>query len=129
MLAAEESHGVVALPHILDKDATPACMCLAGLYQRLRGEGRTLLDYYVTILEQLGGYDTVNRSIMMAGPAGMERKDRIMAWLRSLAAATLAGHPVSRVADYWDERPTGPWSARASGCPATSSSCSPSASW
>ncbi len=39
VLAAEESHGVIALPHILDKDATPACMYLAGLYQRLRLAG------------------------------------------------------------------------------------------
>ena len=71
VLAAEESHGVIALPHILDKDATPACMYLAGLYQRLATQGRTLLDYYISILEQLGGFDTVNRSIMMAGAAGM----------------------------------------------------------
>ena len=87
MLAAEESHGVIALPHILDKDATPACMYLAGLYQRLAAQGRTLLDYYVGILEQLGGFDTVNRSIMMAGAAGMQRKDRIMAWLRQTPPA------------------------------------------
>ena len=108
VLAAEESHGVVALPHILDKDSAPACMWLAGLYQRLRGEGRTLLDYYVSILEELGGYDTVNRSIMMAGAAGMERKDRIMAWLRKNPPATLAGHKVTRFVDYWDEKTFGP---------------------
>ena len=85
VLAVEESHGVIFLPHILDKDAAPACMYLAGLHQRLRGEGRTLLDYYVSILEELGGFDTVNRSIMMAGASGMERKDRIMTWLREIA--------------------------------------------
>jgi phosphoglucomutase len=108
VLAAEESHGVVALPDILDKDSAPACMWLAGLYQRLHGEGRTLLDYYVGILEELGGYDTVNRSIMMAGASGMERKDRIMAWLRETPPASLAGHQVTRVADYWDEKVFGP---------------------
>ena len=108
VLAAEESHGVIALPHILDKDATPACMYLAGLYQRLACQGRTLLDYYVGILEQLGGFDTVNRSIMMAGASGMQRKDRIMAWLRSSPPQQLAGHPVTAVVDYWDERRFGP---------------------
>ena len=108
VLAAEESHGVVALPHILDKDSAPACMWLAGLYQRLRGEGKTLLDYYVNILEELGGFDTVNRSIMMAGAAGMERKDRIMAWLRKTPPRSLAGHAVTRGADYWDEKAYGP---------------------
>ena len=108
VLAAEESHGVIALPHILDKDATPACMYLAGLYQRLAAEGRTLLDYYTGILEQLGGFDTVNRSIMMAGAGGMQRKDRIMAWLRQTPPAQLAGHAVTAVIDYWDEDRFGP---------------------
>jgi phosphoglucomutase len=108
VLAAEESHGVIALPHILDKDATPACMFLAGLYQRLATQGQTLLDYYIGILEQLGGFDTVNRSIMMAGAAGMQRKDRIMAWLRATPPAQLAGHPVTAVVDYWDETRFGP---------------------
>jgi phosphoglucomutase len=108
VIAAEESHGVIALPHILDKDSTPACMFLAGLYQRLAQKGQTLLDYYVGILEQLGGYDTVNRSIMMAGAAGMERKDRIMAWLRESPPATIGGHPILRIADHWDEKHYGP---------------------
>ncbi len=108
VLATEESHGVIFLPHIRDKDATPACMYLAGLYQRLRTQGRTLLDYYVSILEQLGGFDTVNRSIMMAGASGMERKDRIMGWLRESPPRTLGGQPVRRMSDYWDERAFGP---------------------
>jgi phosphoglucomutase/phosphomannomutase len=108
VLAAEESHGVIFLPHIRDKDATPACMYLAGLYQRLRAQGRTLLDYYLSILEQLGGFDTVNRSIMMAGSSGMERKDRIMAWLRQTPPRTLGGQVVRRVSDHWDEAAFGP---------------------
>jgi hypothetical protein len=45
---------------------------------------------------------------MMAGAAGMERKDAIMAWLRKSPPATLGGHKVERVSDYWDERQYGP---------------------
>jgi phosphoglucomutase/phosphomannomutase len=108
VLAAEESHGVIALPTILDKDSAPACLYLAGLYQRLRAEGRDLLDYYVAILEQVGGFDTINRSIMMAGPVGMARKDRIMRWLRDTPPAAIAGQRVTRVTDYWDEVAFGP---------------------
>ncbi|MEM7352976.1 MAG: hypothetical protein AAF657_19420 [Acidobacteriota bacterium] len=103
VLAAEESHGVVMLPTIRDKDATPACMYLAALYQRLRVEGKTLLDYYASILEELGGFDTVNRSIMMAGAAGMLKKDRIMASLRETPPTTLGGQTVHRMVDYWDQ--------------------------
>ncbi len=109
VLATEESHGVVMLPNIRDKDATPACMYLAALYQRLAQEGRTLLDYYVGILEELGGFDTVNRSIMMAGAAGMIQKDRIMASLRETPPAIFGGQEVRRIVDYWDQEAFGPF--------------------
>ncbi|MCP3958541.1 MAG: hypothetical protein GY719_11865 [bacterium] len=109
VLATEESHGVVMLPGIRDKDAVPACMYLAALYQRLRREGRTLLDYYVGILEELGGFDTVNRSIMMAGAAGMIKKDRIMASLRESPPAVLGGQTVHKMVDYWDQEAFGPF--------------------
>ncbi len=109
VLAAEESHGVVMLPSIRDKDATPACMYLAALYQRLRQEGKTLLDYYTGILEELGGFDTVNRSIMMAGAAGMLKKDRIMASLRENRPAVLGGQTVHKMVDYWDQEAFGPF--------------------
>jgi len=103
VLAAEESHGVVMVPTIRDKDAVPACMYLAALHQRLAQEGRTLLDYYVAILEKLGGYDCVNRSIMMAGAAGVAHRDRIMGSLRTSAPDVLGGEKVDEVVDYWDE--------------------------
>jgi phosphoglucomutase len=109
VIAAEESHGIVMLPNIRDKDATPACMYLAALYQRLRQEGRTLLDYYIGILEELGGFDTVNRSIMMAGASGMMQKDRIMAALRESPPAVLGGQTVHRRVDYWDQEAFGPF--------------------
>ena len=41
VLAAEESHGIMVVPTIREKDATPAGMYLAALYQRLDDEGRT----------------------------------------------------------------------------------------
>ncbi len=107
VLATEESHGVVMLPNIRDKDATPACMYLAALYQRLAAEGRTLLDYYAQILEELGGFDSVNRSIMMAGASGMIQKDRIMASLRETPPAVLGGLTVHRMVDYWDQEAFG----------------------
>ncbi len=109
VLAAEESHGISMAPNIPDKDSAPACMYLAALYQRLKQEDRTLLDYYLQIIEELGGYDCVNRSIMMSGAEGMMRKDRIMASLRESAPATLSGQPVLKVVDYHDQSAFGPF--------------------
>ena len=109
VLAAEESHGIMMVPTIKEKDATPAGMYLAALYQRLHGEGRTLLDYYIQILEELGGYDNVNRSIMMAGPEGESKKNRLMESLRSSPPTALGGSEVIKVADYWNEEAFGPF--------------------
>lgn len=109
VLAAEESHGVIMIPAIRDKDAAPACVVLASLYQRLRVQGSTLLDYYVGILEQLGGYADVGRSIAMAGAAGVSRRDQLMDSLRDSPPATLAGYPVRRILDYWDQEKFGPF--------------------
>jgi phosphoglucomutase/phosphomannomutase len=108
VLAAEESHGVIFLPSIRDKDCAPACMVLAALHQRLQAQGKNLHDYYAEILSLVGPYDSVSRSIMMTGAAGLERKDRIMKWLRETPPRSVAGQPVERIADYWDERAFGP---------------------
>jgi hypothetical protein len=109
VLAAEESHGVIVVPTIRDKDATPACMYLAALYQQLHRKGMTLLDYYLRILEEFGGYDTVNRSITMTGAEGISRKDRIMESLRQSPPETFAGQEVSKVVDFWDQKAFGPF--------------------
>jgi phosphoglucomutase/phosphomannomutase len=109
VLAAEESHGVIMIPTIRDKDATPACMYLAALYQRLHRQGRTLLDYYVAILEDVGGYDTVNRSITMTGADGILRKDRIIEQLRGRPPQSLGRQKVLRVVDFWDQKAFGPF--------------------
>ena len=108
VIAAEESHGVVMAPGIRDKDATPACMVLAALYQRLVDEGRTMLDYYAAVLRELGSYDNVNRNIVLAGAEGARKKDRIMAALRESPPRELCGHPVRRFIDYQDPERFGP---------------------
>jgi len=109
VLAAEESHGVIVLPIIKDKDAAPACMYLAALYQRLRQEGRTLLDYYIRILEELGHYGDADRSIVLTGADGMSKRSRLMAWLRESPPKTLGGQTVRKVVDHWEEKEFGPF--------------------
>jgi phosphoglucomutase len=109
VMAAEESHGVSMVPTIRDKDSTPACIYLAALYQRLQRQGKTLLDYYIHILEELGGYDDVARSITLTGADGMLKKDRIMASLRQSPPQTLGHYAVHKVVDCWDEEVFGPF--------------------
>src|SRR6266849_612228 len=103
VLATEESHGVIVDPSIRDKDATPACMYLAALYQRLRRQGRNLHDYYVQILDHVGPHADFNRSIMMSGADGVFKRDRIMESLRQSPLNTVAGSPLRKVSDHWDQ--------------------------
>jgi len=103
VLATEEAHGVMLTSTIRDKDSAPACMFLAALYQKLRQEGRTLLDYYIEILEKLGGYADTGRSIVMTGAEGGIQRDRIVASLRASLPETLGGRAVRKVVDYWNE--------------------------
>jgi len=109
VLAAAESHGVMVVPSIRDKDSTPACMYLAALYQRLRSEGRTLLDYYLQILQELGPYADISRSILMAGAEGESKRDHIMKSLRDSPPEALAGQEVTRIVDHHDQEVFGPF--------------------
>ncbi len=117
VLAVEESHGAMALPIPAEKDAAPACMYLAALYQRLRKEGRTLLDYYYRILEELGPYEVVNRSLMMVGAEGMLRIERIMSSLRKDPPKTFGGETVSGVVDHWNAARFGPFKSESDKLP------------
>jgi phosphomannomutase len=103
VLATEEAHGLMLTSAIRDKDSAPACMFLAALYQKVRLEGRNLLDYYIEILEKLGGYADTGRSIVMTGAEGGIQRDRIVASLRASLPKTLGGRAVHKVMDYWNE--------------------------
>jgi len=103
VLATEEAHGLMLTPAIRDKDSAPACMFLAALYQRLRAEGRNLMDYYIEILEKVGGYADIGRSIVMTGAEGGIQRDRIVASLRASLPEKLGGRAVRKVVDYWNE--------------------------
>ena len=108
IVATEESHGFMLLPSVLDKDGAPPVMILAGLHGRLHEEGKTLLDYYIKILREIGAHDCGGRSIVLKGSEGNIRRDAIMAALRDAPPTHLGGVPVSNVADYRDETLFGP---------------------
>ncbi len=109
VLATEESHGVIIVPTILDKDSAPACMYLGALYQRLRHEGRNLLDYYIDVLDDIGPYADSNRSIMMIGADGVGMRDRIIASLRKTPLQSIDGLALRSVIDHWDNDHFGPF--------------------
>ncbi|NUM34006.1 MAG: phospho-sugar mutase [Candidatus Brocadiae bacterium] len=111
VLATEESHGVLLVPSIKDKDSVPAAMYFAALYQMLHKQGKNILDYYIQMLEELGGYDNVNRSIMMSGAQGMLKQKKVMEALRENLPKTFGGYKVNKISDYWNEKDFGPFAS------------------
>jgi phosphomannomutase len=108
VFAAEESHGLMLNPGIRDKDAAPAALLLAVLHRRLAAEGKTIRDYYVAILDELGGHAEAARSLVMTGEKGVENTTKTMASLRAEPPAEIGGVPVTRAVDFLDEDIYGP---------------------
>ena len=104
VLAAEESHGVSVTARIRDKDATPAAVFLAALHEMLEPDGETLFDYYLKILDELGGFGEMARSIVMLGARGVEARTRIMDSLRREPPEDVGGLPVESIRDHWGAR-------------------------
>ncbi|MDP7033983.1 MAG: hypothetical protein QF752_05775 [Planctomycetota bacterium] len=117
VLAAEESHGLSMVSGIRDKDAAGGAIFLAALYQKLSSKGQTLLDYYASILEEVGGYDCLNRSIMLRGSQGVMQRDSIMEQLRKDPPTRLAGREVEKIVDYWDEERFGSFTSESDRLP------------
>jgi phosphomannomutase len=108
VIAAEESYGFLATPAIRDKDATSAAVYLAALHCRLAAEGRTMLDYFHGVLEQIGAFAENNRSIILLGEAGAREIASLMESLREDPPPAFGDAPVVEVTDYWDTDTFGP---------------------
>jgi phosphoglucomutase len=103
VIAAEESHGIMIVPSIREKDATPAAMYMAALHQRLRSQGSDLYAYFNRIIDRLGGFAETTRSILAAGDEGVQLIDEIMRSVRDHPPGEVGGRKVTEVRDYWDE--------------------------
>lgn len=109
VFAAEESHGVMLIPRVREKDAAPAGLLLAALAARLRGQGRNLVDYYCDVLEDVGAHADAARAIVLPGTRGAADRNRLMTSLRGEPPRHVAGQPVTRIVDYWDVERFGPF--------------------
>lgn len=108
VFAAEESHGVMLTPRVREKDAAPAGLLLAALSDRLRGQGRNLVDYYCDVLEDVGAHADAARAVVLPGVQGAADRDRLMTSLRDEPPRHVA-QPVTRIVDYWDVERFGPF--------------------
>ena len=84
VIATEESHGILAMPQIRDKDAAAACLLLAelALDQKRHGQDgrRSALD---AIARQFGYFRNELITIVMPGLEGKQNMARMLDRLRA----------------------------------------------
>jgi phosphoglucomutase/phosphomannomutase len=82
ILATEESHGVMAMPEIRDKDSACGCLLLAELALDEKRQGRTIVDRLDLLAQQFGYFRNELINIVMTGIEGRRDIDQMMEGLR-----------------------------------------------
>lgn len=103
VLASEESHGVLATPHLRDKDSAIPTLLLAELALHQKRLGRTVVDYLDDINRQFGYYRNETINIVMAGLEGKSNMNRMLDALRNDPPKTIGGLKVVGFEDLRDE--------------------------
>jgi phosphoglucomutase/phosphomannomutase len=103
IIATEESHGVMAMPQVRDKDAGAACLLMAELALEQKRAGQTVLDYIDALYAQFGYFRNDMVPIVMTGLEGKQNMARMMERLRTDPPRELAGMSVTDFEDLRDE--------------------------
>ena len=107
ILAIEESHGVLATPHIRDKDSACGVLMLAELALHLKRQGRTIPELLDTLAVQFGYYRNELFNLVMKGSEGQKLMNTMLDTLRNKPPMNVAGLPVTSFEDMWDEEKYG----------------------
>src|SRR5262249_9640728 len=103
VIAGEESHGILAMPQIRDKDAGAACLLLAELALDQKRRGQTVLDYLEDLFQQFGYFRNEMVPVVMTGLEGKRQMTWMMEQLRADPPREIAGLGVSQFEDLRDE--------------------------
>jgi phosphoglucomutase/phosphomannomutase len=102
VIATEESHGILAMPQIRDKDAGAACLLLAELALWLKRHGTTMIDALDGLGRQFGYFRNELINIVMPGLEGKQDMARMLGRLRSEAPSAIGGLSVTKFEDLRD---------------------------
>jgi phosphoglucomutase/phosphomannomutase len=102
IIGTEESHGVMAMAGVRDKDSAAAALLLAeaALYQKR--QGRTLVDYLDDLNRQFGYYRNELLNIVLTGLEGKVNMGRMLDALRKNPPKSIGGLPVASFEDLQD---------------------------
>ncbi|MGL4421307.1 MAG: phospho-sugar mutase [Gemmataceae bacterium] len=103
IIATEESHGVMATPHLRDKDSACPTLMLAELALHEKRQGRSIVDYLEDLNRQFGYFKNGLLNIVMTGLEGKQDMARMLDTFRSAAPPTIGGMTVESFEDLRDE--------------------------
>jgi phosphoglucomutase/phosphomannomutase len=102
ILACEESHGVMTMPEIRDKDSACGCLLLAELALDERRHGRTLVDRLEMLARQFGYFRNELVNIVMTGIEGKRDMALMLDRLRADPPSEIGGLAVTEFEDLRD---------------------------
>jgi phosphoglucomutase/phosphomannomutase len=102
VIATEESHGILAMPQVRDKDAAAGCLLMAELALDQKRHGKTVIDALDAIARQFGYYRNELITIVMPGLEGKQAMARMLDRLRTEPPQSIAGVAVTSFEDLRD---------------------------
>jgi phosphoglucomutase len=103
VIATEESHGILATPHLRDKDSACAALLLAELSLHLKRQKRTIPELLTDLNRQFGYYRNELLNLVMTGLEGKQNMAKMLDTLRTNPPTAIGGLPVVGVEDLRNE--------------------------
>lgn len=103
VIGGEESHGILAMPQLRDKDAASAALLLAELALHCKRQGQTVSEYLDALHRWHGYFRNELRNLYLTGLEGKQRMARMMDSLRRQPPEAVAEYRVHHVEDWRDE--------------------------
>ncbi len=100
LMGYEESYGYIIKDFVRDKDAIQAMIYAADIADRLKKQGKTLIDYLHELYAKYGTYREKNVNLTLEGKAGEARIEAIMEHFREWMPTRVAGHNLIVKEDY-----------------------------
>jgi phosphoglucomutase/phosphomannomutase len=103
ILGCEESHGIMAMPQVRDKDGAAAALLLAEVTLDCKRHGLTLAQHLDGLYRRFGYFKNLLGNIAMTGIEGKQQMSKMMDELRRRPPAKVAGLALAGLEDLRDE--------------------------
>ncbi len=103
VIGGEESHGILAMPQLRDKDAASAALLLAELALHCKRQGKAVVSYLDDLFRRFGYFRNELRNLVLTGIEGKLKITRMMDRLRASPPKAITGMAVTRLEDWRDE--------------------------